>query len=197
MVTELIPEETNRAKLFNMWKSAPVPFVSLTKTFDVTNVVRISRKRKLKFTMLLEYCIGKAASSIKEFYLLPANDRFLKYDTLGIETLVINKNDDIGFCCIEYNEDLNRYNEAYMKYTKEVAEMCKDRFITDKSMVIITSAIIDAEIDSVANMNFSCSNPFIVWGRYRKRFFSYYLPVSFHFNHIQMDGNHAMKFLKI
>lgn len=40
------------------------------------------------------------------------------------------------------------------------------------------------------------NNPFMIWGRYRKRFFRYYLPMSFQFHHTQMDGTHAGRFLE-
>ena len=39
------------------------------------------------------------------------------------------------------------------------------------------------------------NNPFMIWGRYRRRFFRYELSVSFQFHHTQMDGAHAGKFL--
>ena len=39
------------------------------------------------------------------------------------------------------------------------------------------------------------NNPFMIWGRYRKWFFRYELPISFQFHHTQMDGAHAGKFL--
>lgn len=38
-------------------------------------------------------------------------------------------------------------------------------------------------------------NPYMIWGRYRKRWFRYELPLSFRFHHTQMDGAHAGKFL--
>ena len=38
--------------------------------------------------MLLDYCIGKSASSIEEFYLLPVGDKLIQYDTLAVNTIV-------------------------------------------------------------------------------------------------------------
>ena len=35
----------------------------------------------------------------------------------------------------------------------------------------------------------------MIWGRYRKRWFRYFLPISFQFHHTQMDGAHAGKFM--
>ena len=40
------------------------------------------------------------------------------------------------------------------------------------------------------------NNPFMIWGKYRKKIFRYYLPVSFQFHHTQMDGDHAGRFLE-
>ena len=64
-------------------------------------------------------------------------------------------------------------------------------------MVIGTSAIIDTEIDGAVGMNSGIfNNPFMIWGKYRKKLFRYCLPVSFQFHHTQMDGAHAGRFLE-
>ena len=39
------------------------------------------------------------------------------------------------------------------------------------------------------------NNPFILWGKYKKKFFKYCLTISFQYHHTQMDGAHAGKFL--
>ena len=69
--TDIDPKTTTRAAAFDLWMNAPNPMVTFFKTLDVTPLVGFSRKRGLKFNMLLCWCIGKAASEIKEFYLLP------------------------------------------------------------------------------------------------------------------------------
>ena len=72
-----------------------------------------------------------------------------------------------------------------------------NRDLSDDSMVIGTSAIIDTEIDGAVGMNSDIfNNPFMIWGRYKKKMFRYYLPVSFQFHHTQMDGAHAGRFLE-
>ncbi len=91
MAREVNPQETTRAKAFELWMKAPNPMVTFFKTFDVTNLVKISQKKHLKFNMLLDYCIGKAAASVKEFYLLPVGDKLMQYDTLAVNTIVKNK----------------------------------------------------------------------------------------------------------
>ena len=147
--------------------------------------------------MLIDFCIGKAAATVKEFYILPVGDKLIQYDTIAVNTIVKNKTGEVSSCDILYTDDLNRFNSDYLKYTKEVAESCQDRDLSDYSMVIGSSAIVDTEIDGAVGMNSGIfNNPFIIWGKYRKKIFKAYLPVSFQFHHTQMDGAHAGEFLK-
>lgn len=60
------PKETTRAQAFELWMKAPNPMVTFFKTLDVTRLVRVSSRRGLKFNMLMDWCIGKAAANIKE-----------------------------------------------------------------------------------------------------------------------------------
>ena len=196
MVKEVEPIETTRARAFELWMKAPNPMVTFFKTLDVTNLVKISVKRNLKFNMLLDFCIGKAAASVKEFYVLPVGDKLLQYDTLAVNTIVKNKTGEVSSCDILQSGDLDTFNGEYLKYTAEVAESCIDRDLSADSMVIGTSAIIDTQIDGAVGMNSGIfNNPFMIWGCYQKQWFRYYLPVSFQFHHTQMDGAHAGRFL--
>ena len=193
---EVNPKDTSRAQAFELWMKAPNPMVTFFKTIDVTRLVRISRKKGYKFNMLLDWCVGKAASSIKEFYLLPVGDKLMQYESLAVNTIVKNKDGEVSSCDIPYTEDLEQFNRQYLESTRKVAESCSDMDLSDKCMVIGTSAIIDTEIDGAVGMNSGIfNNPFMIWGRYRKRWFRYYLPISFQFHHTQMDGAHAGKFM--
>lgn len=83
---EVNPMDATRAYAFEMWMNAPMPMVTLIKTLDVTRLRHISKKRGLKFNMLMCWCIGKAASQIKEFYMLPVGE---KLTLLGVKRLPI------------------------------------------------------------------------------------------------------------
>ena len=197
MPKEVDPKDTARATAYALWMKAPNPMVTFFKSFDVTNLIKVSRKRSLKFNMLLDYCIGGAAVGIKEFYILPVGDKLIQYDAIAVNTIVKNKEGEVSSCDLSYDADLSKFNEQYLEYTAQVAASCKDRDLSENSMVIGTSAITDTEIDGAVGMNSGIfNNPFIIWGRYRKKWFRYYLPLSFQFHHTQMDGAHAGAFLE-
>lgn len=196
MKKEVNPKETSRTQAFELWMKAPNPMVTFFKTIDVTRIVKVSRKRGYKFNMLLDYCIGRAASTIKEFYLLPVGDKLMQYDSIAVNTIVKNKEGEVSSCDILYTENLEEFNRQYLEHTAQVAATCQDRDLSDNCMVIGTSAIVDTEIEGAVGMNSGIfNNPFLIWGRYRKKWFRYELLISFQFHHTQMDGAHAGRFL--
>lgn len=197
MAREIDPKDTTRASAYELWMKAPNPMVTFFKTLDVTNLIRVSKRKHLKFNMLMDYCIGKAAAGIKEFYLLPVGDKLMQYDKIAVNTIVKNRHGEVSSCDICYREELEAFNGEYLKYTWQVAETALDRDLSEDCMVIGTSAIVDTEIDGAVGMNSGIfNNPFIIWGRYRKRWYRYELPISFQFHHTQMDGAHAGRFLE-
>lgn len=97
---EVNPKETSRAYAFEMWMNAPMPMVTFFKTLNVSKLVRVSRRTGLKFNMLMCYCIGRAASKIKEFYLLPLGDKLMQYGSIAVNTIVANRDGEVSSCDI-------------------------------------------------------------------------------------------------
>ena len=197
MAREVNPQDTTRAAAFALWMKAPNPMVTFFKTLDVTNLVRVSKRKGVKFNMLLCWCVGRAAAPVKEFYLLPVGDRLMRYDSLAVSTIVKNRRGEVSSCDILYTDDPDAFNRDYLRYTAQVVESGVDRDLSDECMVIGTSALVDVEIDGVIGMNSGVfNNPFLIWSRYRKTLLRRTLPVSFQFHHTQMDGAHAGRFLE-
>ena len=196
MKQEINPQESIRANAFNMWMSSPMPMVTLVKTFDVSRIVKVSKRTGIKFNILMCWCIGKAAKDIKEFYLLPEHGKLFQFDKLAINVIVENCKGDISSCDIPYSDNINQFKTDYQKLTEKSSSECKSTFLEDY-MIIGTSTLVQTEIDCIVNQySGKFNNPFLAWARYRKGFFKTTLPVSFQFHHVQMDGGHAVKFLQ-
>ncbi len=194
---EIDPKETTRAYAFDMWMNAPMPMVTFLKTLDVSRLVRISRRYGLKFNMLMCWCIGRAASQVKEFYMLPVDGRLVRYDSIAVNTIVADSRGEVSSCDIPFSASLMEFNAEYLRLTRQVADSCESHDITD-SMVIGTSALARFGIDGAVGMYSGIfNNPFMIWGRYRKHWFRTTMTVSFQFHHTQMDGAHAARFLDL
>ena len=194
---EVNPQTTTRAYAFEMWMNAPMPMVTFFKTLDVSNLLKISKKKRLKFNMLMCYCIGMAASKVKEFYMLPVSGKLMQFDTIAVNTIVANSAGEVSSCDLPFSKDLAQFNKAYLQLTKQVAESCVDHDLSAESMVIGTSALAQYEIDGAVGMYSGIfNNPFMIWGKYKRAWLRTYLTVSFQFHHTQMDGAHAVQFLE-
>lgn len=195
MKTEITPQDSIRAEAFRLWMSSPMPMVTLVKTFNVSRIVRTSKRMGIKFNTLMCWCIGTAAKDIKEFYILPENGKLFQYDKLAINVIVKNSKGGINSCDIPHSDDLQQFTNDYRELTAESAKECKSSFQED-CMVIGTSAMIQTELDCIVNQYTDrFSNPMVMWGMYRKGLLHTTLPVSFQFHHVQMDGGHAATFL--
>lgn len=196
MKREINPQETSRAAAFELWMSSPMPMVTLTKTFDVSNLRKVSKKRGIKFNALLCLCIGRAASRVKEFYLLPERGKLFLYDRIAVNVIVPNCKGGINSCDIPLG-DVTQFADSYNTLTARAANECESSFLEDY-MIVGTSAMIQTELDSIVNQyTDKFCNPMVMWGRYRKRWFKTTLPISFQFHHVQMDGGHGAAFLEL
>ncbi|MCR5031141.1 MAG: hypothetical protein K5982_06665 [Selenomonadaceae bacterium] len=74
MAHEIDPKETNRAAAFELWMKAPNPMVTLMKTMDVTNLVRVGRKGSFKIQM----CLSMAGAAFARY----ASTHFYAFSTL-------------------------------------------------------------------------------------------------------------------
>lgn len=194
---EVDAKQTNRAVAFELWMNAPMPMVTLFKTLDVTNLLKLSRKHGYKFNMLMCWCIGKAASQMEEFYLLPVGQKLMQYDYIAVNTVVITKDGDINTCDIPFSEEIKCFNKDYLRLTRRVHKTCEAYNLGDDYMVIGTSALVPYDIDGAVNIYAGFyNNPFLIWSRYKRKFLKTYLTISFQFHHTQMDGGPAARFLE-
>jgi chloramphenicol O-acetyltransferase type A len=190
------PKTTSRAKAFDLWIKSPMPMVTMTKTYDITHLLRLSRRRGVKLNMLMCYAIVKAASKFQEFYLLPVGDTLVEYDHLAINTIVMTTTGGINTCDIPYSEDIHTFADDYLRLTAEASRATSDVTLEGSYMVIGSSALTKCELDSVTNLYAGwCNNPFVVWSKYRKGLFRAVVPLSFQFHHTQMDGPISTAFL--
>ena len=192
---EVNPMDTNRAVSWQFYIDAPMPMVTIFKTLDITNLMRV-KAAGYKLNMLLCFCIMQAARLVKEFFMLPVGKKMMEYDKIGVNVIVANEKGGINSCDIPMTDKLEEFNQLYVQLTEQVRRACTDHEITDH-MMIGTSSLIKYDIDGAVNMYSGIfNNPFLIWGKYREETGGVKLPISFQFHHVQMDGMEACAFLE-
>ena len=112
------PQTTARREAFGLWMQAPNPMVTFFKTLDVTPLIRYGRRHGYKFNMLLCWCIGRAASAVPEFFLLPAGDKMIAYDCLALSVVVETGEGGITTCDVPFSEPFSRFHADYLALKK-------------------------------------------------------------------------------
>ena len=192
---EVNPMDTNRAVSWQFYIDAPMPMVTIFKTLDITNLMRV-KAAGYKLNMLLCFCIMQAARLVKEFFMLPVGKKMMEYDKIGVNVIVANEKGGINSCDIPMTDKLEEFNQLYVQLTERVRRACTDHEITDH-MMIGTSSLVKYDIDGAVNMYSGIfNNPFLIWGKYREETGGVKLPISFQFHHVQMDGMEACAFLE-
>ena len=151
MAREIDPAQTPRAAAA-VWMQAPMPMLTLFQTLDVTPLLRLSRRHKLKFHMLLCWCIGRAAARTPEFALLPVGGKLMQYDKLAINTVVALEGGGINTCDIPVSDSLIRFNRDYLALTGRVRRTGRAHELGEDYMVIGTSALPGHKIDGAVNI---------------------------------------------
>lgn len=117
---------------------------------------------------------------MKEFYLLPVGGKLMQYDTIAVNTIGRQQRGRGKFRVIFLSAMiLSLFNRHYLRLTKQVAESCVNHDLTE-SMVIGTSALAQYEIDGAVGMYSGIfNNPFLIWGKYKRRLLKTTLTGSF------------------
>ncbi len=196
MKQEITPQQSDRAEAFGLWMSSPMPMVTLVKTMDVTRAIKYGKRNNLGVNSIMCWCIGKAASKIKEFFILPEQGKLYRYSSLGINVIVKNAGGGLSSCDIPYNENIKEFTENYLRLTQQATTENKN-VVLKHSMIIGTSAMIQTELDCIVNQyTDKFCNPMVMWGKIRKAWIRRSLPISFQFHHVQMDGTQGALFLE-
>ena len=129
--------------------------------------------------------------------MLPVGDKLMQFDAIAVNTIVANSAGEVSSCDVAFNSDLSKFNQDYLRLTRQVAETCTDYDLSSECMVIGTSALAQYEIDGAVGIYSDIfNNPFMIWGKYKRCLLRTKLTVSFQFHHTQMDGSHAGSFLE-
>lgn len=188
MRTFLKPEETNRCEAFRLWDMSFQPRVTLTKTYDVSPLL----DQKEPFEVLLSWCAAKAASTIPEFYLVPGAGGFYAFEDLGIVTQFRNENGDYQTISLPFDESFETYLRTFHAIADRRKAGQKPEPLDDLMRFDCLPSTF-RHLDLVSLPDPEQGNPVLYWGEVRE---DGTLPVSFQFNHIQMDGYEAAEFLE-
>lgn len=197
MLEKINPVESSRAFAYKYLGEQGVPTVTLIKRFDVTNVKRAVKKGH-KFNCVINYLILKSAMGIPEFFLKidGKTQELFKSDKLSIRFMSKKGNGVLAYCGVEYAEDFLTFEQKYLEAVKYCRENNCDKFIEDTAIIGSSTVPWTSLVGAVNGYWPDFTNPFLILPKTEKKFFRYYMNISFQSHHLQMDGEQACRYLE-
>lgn len=198
MLTKIDPKESSRAFAYQYLQESLLPTVTLIKRIDVTNIKKISKKTGHKFNCIINYLILKTAVEIPEFFLQidgKTNDLY-KSDEISLNFMSKKKNGFLAYCGVLYKEDFFEFEKEYNSAVRYCYENNCDKIIEDSARIGSSTVPWTTLVGAVNGYWTNLTNPFLIFPKMEKKFFKFYINVSFQSHHLQMDGEQACKFLE-
>ena len=195
---ELDIENWNRKEQFRFFSQFDDPYFAVTVDFDVTNVLKYSKKHHVSFFVLYLHACMKAINSVENFKYRIHGDKVIIHDIIHASPTILREDNTFGFSFIHYDEDFNQF---YKNFKAEKSRIMSTTELFPKD---VTDACIYCS--AMTWFNFSGhkeplfgvkkeSVPKLAFGKYIEKNSKLMMPVAIAVSHALVDGYHVGQFV--
>lgn len=196
--TKIDIEKWERRDLFKLYTGSLKIVMNLTVDIDITNLLKFTKEKGLKFYPTMIWIVSKLINSRDEFkYHLKENGELIKWDFVSPSYTDFNPETEkfVKFVT-EYSSDLyefhNRVIEDCKKHKNEVG------FLPNQPENIFDISCLPwVNYNSLSLHVFDEGKslfPVVIWGKYKEENGRVILPVTFNMHHAVADGFHVSRF---
>ncbi len=200
MYEKLDIEHWPRKAQFDYFKDYQQPYCNVCTEVDVSKLVSYCKEKNISFTQTSIFAVLRACNQTKEFRYRFEKDGVALYQKVDGRLLILNEDESLSFCHLDYNSDFVTYYEQALKVVTK-AKKNKSSFapqIKRRKDVIHFSVSPWMYLTSVSHPrnNNKGDIPKIVLARYVTRENRIMMPLSVEIHHALMDGYHICKMVK-
>lgn len=173
------------------------PQYCISLELDITNFLKMVKKRNYSFTFAFIYAVCKCANEIEEFRYRFLDEEVVLYDTIHTSFTYLDAETELfKFVSVPMQEDM----EAYIKAAEEKAKSQKEYFVVppanDEFSFSPLPWISYTHISHTISGNRTNSTPLFDWGKFFERESKIVLPFSVQVHHSFVDGIHVGRFVE-
>lgn len=183
-----------RHELFQRYNNMQNPFIIMTVSVRVTNLVNYSKVHK-HFYAMFGYLIGKAVNEVKEFRYRYVDSKYFLCDKVGVSYTEKTDDEIVFFDCFE--EDREKFVSEYDKKKEQVLLLNKSIAEEREDVIWISCEPWFNFSSLVAPFDKSITIPQFIWDRYVEKDGEYYCNLMIMVHHGFADGQHIGEFLRI
>lgn len=173
------------------------PQYCISLELDITNFLKMVKKRSYSFTFAFIYAVCKCANEIEEFRYRFLDEEVVLYDTIHTSFTYLDAETELfKFVSVPMQEDM----ETYIKAAEEKAKNQKEYFVAppanDEFSFSPLPWISYTHISHTISGNRANSIPLFDWGKFFERESKIVLPFSVQVHHSFVDGIHVGKLVE-
>lgn len=183
--------EWKREEQYLFFKDFQNPYLSITSTIEISNIIKYSKENNISFYGLLMYFCLKTINEIDEFRYVIEENNVYKYDKINASFSVIDAENNLNFTkTVEYNE-FNKFMQDFYEAKYEAENHIKNVKDRNNNKCYFT-CMPWIRITSFANPVFNIDSiTRICWGKYFSENNKYSIDLSIQVNHAMLDGYHV------
>lgn len=174
------------------------PYFNVTAHLDITELLQLSKKKKLNFFKAMVYFVCKTANHLPEFRQRIEDGQVVEYDWVHPSFTLLTQPELFSFCHVDYDEDSRDFFRAMEKemdslkgkISLDVVEANNRLYITSLPWVSFTS------VTHPMSINDDTGVPRIGWGKYFNEGDRVKIPFSIQCHHGLMDGIHIGEYFE-
>lgn len=186
----------DREELFWHYHNNTNPFVIVTVSIDVSNVVNYCKKYR-NYYATMGYLVTKSANQIDAFKWRYEEGNFNYYENIFPNfTQKLNDN-KIGYFDCEYMENYDTFIENFNNIQEEFYRTEKNRTSTKKGTIWVSCIPWFSIKSLIPPFDRNNTTPQFIWDKYEEKEGKYTMNIMIMAHHGFVDGFHIAKFLEI
>jgi chloramphenicol O-acetyltransferase type A len=192
---EINIENWERKDQFEFFKNYEDPFFNVTANIDVTNLYNFCKAQKLSFFLSGLFIAVKAMNKIPAFKLRLKDDKVYKFDTVHIDSTILNEDNTFSFCHFPYKSDIFEFlasgSENLKSHKEGVVFDSKENDLDTIHSTTIPWVSLTSFKHARSGKEKKIGIPKIVFGKFYVENDRKVMPFSVEVHHALMDGIHV------
>jgi chloramphenicol O-acetyltransferase type A len=192
---EINIEKWERKIQYNFFKTYDDPFFNITANLEVTNLYNYCKTHKLSFFLSGLFIAVKALNKISAFKLRLKDDKVYEFDTVHIDSTILNEDNTFSFCHFPYKSDIFEFvangGENIKNHKKGMVFDSKENDLDTIHSTTIPWVSLTSFKHARNGKEKKIGIPKIVFGKYFDENNIKKMPFSVEVHHALMDGIHV------
>ncbi|MCB0587852.1 MAG: chloramphenicol acetyltransferase [Phaeodactylibacter sp.] len=192
--------DEHRRKHYEFFRNMSQPHFNICSRVDISRLLPVLKKRHLRFTPTIVYCVARAANDIPAFRQRIRGEQVVEHEVAHPSFTVLTEISEVfSFCTVTYQSGYSAFSREALSRIEAMQQRPSMEDEKGRDDYLYLSAFPWVSFTSVQHaMHYDPvdSVPRIAWGKFFEETGKTWLPLSVQAHHGLVDGRHMGRFFE-